>query len=210
MKKLLCLFLSLAIFCLAGCSGDENSSLDTGSIDNEIETAVSEGRFDMSDYGIGAEVAKVQEYYSGLVEDYEALHMGDGASEGHEDEAHVHDHNDELKIPYYDEDEKDGYTEIDVSDIRFYYETENKDKGITVIATDVDVFGFTMGITTKQEVEEAIGDKGKTINATADEIRFLAFPTEPLIILRYEYENRELDFYFYDNAIVTTLIRDKG
>lgn len=209
MKKLLCIVLSLTLLCFAGCSGDDSSSSDS-SIDNSVKQSVAEGKLGEIKYGLGADVTEVKEYYSGLVDEYEAIHTGDNAGEGHEDEAHVHDPNDELQIPYYDEDEDDGYTEIDVLTARFYYETDNEDKGITAIATDVDIFGFTMGITTKQEVEEAVGTDGETFNATADEIRFLAFPTEPLIILRYELENCYLDFYFYDNAIVTTLIRDKN
>lgn len=208
MKKLLSLILCLSLLCLAGCGGEDVSSTDSSS-ENKIKASVASGKLGGIKYGLGAEVNEVKDYYSGLVEDYEAIHTGENAGIGHEDEAHVHDPNDELQIPYYSEAQDDIYTEIDVLSARFYYETDNQDKGISVVATDADIFGFSMGITTKQEVEEAVGDDGETINATAEELRFLAFPFEPMIILRYELENCQLDFYFYDNAIVTTLIRNK-
>ncbi|MBQ1187286.1 MAG: hypothetical protein IIX54_06345 [Clostridia bacterium] len=206
MKKLLCIILALFVLCLAGCKSDKDvtSSL---SGNTEIETAVQNGKFVGADYGIGADVKEVKDHYKKIVEDYEAIHMGEGAGEGHEHEHHIHDANNEDKIPYYDADPEGNYVEIDVADFRFYYESKNAEKGIVAIATDADVFGFVMGSTSKQEVEEAVGKEGVTTNATEEDKIFLAFNQDNLIIFTCTYEERAVSFYFYENLLVTAVIK---
>jgi hypothetical protein len=205
MKKLLCLVLSLALLCFAGCSNDKDiSSSSNGK--TAVKDSVASGKLGNIKYGLGAKADEVSKYYSDLVKDYEAIHTGENAGVGHENEAHVHDPNDELQIPYYELGTKGKYTEIDVLTARFYYDG---DKKIEAIATDTDIFGFVMGLTSKQEVVNEVGTDGKTINATKDDLKFLSFPSEPMIIHRYELENCYLDFYFYDNALVTALIKIK-
>ena len=97
---------------------------------------------------------------------------------------------------------------IDISTARFYFENTKQDKGVSVIATDSETFGFTPGVTTKYEVEDSIKAEGETFNATDDELRFLAVRTEPVLVLRYEYEDYTLDFYFYENTLITTVLTD--
>ena len=111
------------------------------------------------------------------------------------------------EVALYDIDLKGKYTEIDVATCRFYYENKNQDKGIVAIATDTNVLGFEMGITTKQEVEEAVGKKGEVFAATKEEETFLAFPLENLTIFRVEYTKAVLDFYFYENTLVNAVLK---
>lgn len=208
MKRFLCFVLAFCMLILIGCSGDTGNNSSTGE-KSVIESAVQSGKLKDAKYGIGAAASEVNEYYKKVMDDYEAIHMGENAGVGHEDEGHIHDANDADKIPYYNLKEKGQYTEIDTSDYRFYYETQSAEKGIVAVATDTDVFGFVMGNTTKSEVENSVGKTGKTLNATESDKVFLAFPQDNMIIFRLEYqeEKKTLDFYFYENMLVTVVLK---
>lgn len=197
MKKIICLVLCFLMLCLAGCGGDkENSSSDASAL-GKIETVVAKGKLDGIEYGLGADIEKVKEYYSNLAAEYEKEHNdGDG---------HSHD----MDAPFFAEDKKDGYIIYDISFARFFYEKGKESDGISAVATDGEVFGFTPGVTTKYEVEEAMTKEGESLNATEEELFFLPVRTEPVLILRYEIEDIQLDYYFYDNTLITTVISKK-
>lgn len=198
MKKLLCLVLALSMLCLWGCGTSKDDASSQNQEISEVQKAAESGKLSASKFGLGASPKEVKEHYKKLSYDYKAAHK----EETEED----HIHSDE-KIPFYDLDLKGKYTEIDVADCRFYYENKNEDKGIVAIATDADVLGFKVGITTKQEVENSVGKKGETFNATKDEEIFLAVSIEDLMIFRVEYTDALLDFYFYDNTLVNTVLK---
>ena len=209
MKKLLCLILSMALLCLVGCGSDKDAD-PSGAGNSVIEKAVIAGTLKEAKYKIGDNADEVNNHYKKVLADYEAIHMGENAGIGHEDEGHIHDANDEDKIPYYDLSVKGAYSEIDISDFRFYFETDNKEKGIVAVATDTDVFGFVMGNTTKSEVEKSVGKTGTTLNATENDKIFVAFPQSNMIVFRLEYEEEEklLDFYFFENMLVTVVLKN--
>lgn len=196
MKRVLAVILCLALLLLAGCSGGsdkDNSSSEEGN------TIVSSGKIEGIDFGLGADVTTVKQHYSALAEEYKQNHTGeDGHNHGEEDE----------HFAYYDFTEKTDYSIIDIADARFYYLNGQEDKGIAAIATDSAAFGFTPGVTTKYEVEEATEKEGETLNATEAELVFLAVRQEDVILLRYEYDNYRLDYYFYDNMLITTVLSD--
>ena len=201
MKKIIALALRICLIsCLfAGCgkaepSADISSSTATGKIDSQA----SKGKIDGVEYGLGADIETVKAHFKELADAYEEEHGEDN-----------HDHGvTGAEAHYYYLDEYEDYTVIDVSSARFYYENGKEDKGVSVIASDSDTFGFSVGVTTKYEVEEALRAEGKSVNAGEDELRFLAVRTEPVLILRYEFGDYQLDFYFYDNLLITTVISD--
>ena len=208
MKKLLSFILILCMLCFAGCSKDKN---DTPVSDGkEVETVVQSGKFEDAGHGLGAEYETVKTHYKKVYDDYMALHSGENAGEGHEDESHNHaDGGHGEQFPYYSHEAKDEYIEIDIIDFRFYFDADNTDKGMVAIATDSDVFGLITGLATKQEVEAKVGKEGNTLNATEADLVFLAYPEEDMLVLRYEYEDSVLDFFFYENALVTSVIKAK-
>ena len=201
MKKIIALALRICLIsCLfAGCgkaepSADISSSTATGKIDSQA----SKGKIDGVEYGLGADIETVKAHFKELADAYEEEHGEDN-----------HDHGvTGAEAHYYYLDEYEDYTVIDVSSARFYYENGKEDKGVSVIASDSDTFGFSVGVTTKYEVEEALRAEGKSVNAGEDELRFLAVRTEPVLILRYEFGDYQLDLYFYDNLLITTVISD--
>ena len=201
MKKIIALALCICLIsCLfAGCcksepSEDTSSSTSTGKIDS----LASKGKIDGVYYGLGADIETVKAHYKELAEKYKEEHGEDNHDHGVTgEEGH-----------YYYLDEYDDHTVIDVSSARFYFENGKEDKGISAIASDSDTFSFSVGVTTKYEVEEALKAEGKAVNAGEDELRFLAVRTEPVLVLRYEFGDYQLDFYFYDNLLITTVIID--
>lgn len=200
MKKLLCIGLAFCMLCLCACGADKNDASSKLQENSVIADAAESGVLEVSKFGLGAAQDEVKKHYQKLVDDYNKLHKDE------DEEEHDHNHSDEI-IPFYDIDLKGKYTEIDVATCRFYYENKNQDKGIVAIATDTNVLGFEMGITTKQEVEEAVGKKGDVFAATKEEETFLAFPLENLTIFRVEYTKAVLDFYFYENTLVNAVLK---
>jgi len=193
MKRLLALLLSLLMVCFVGCSQNNNDS----SADTDIVSTAKTGKLDSVEFGLGADVEQVKEHYSKLAEEYEKEHSSEDS----------HNHNGEVSA-YYNLIKKDGYSVIDIASARFYYLNDQQEKGIAAVSTDGEVFGFTPGVTMKYEVEEAINAKGDIKSGTEDEMKFLAVRTEPIVVLRYDFENIRLDFYFYDNVLISTVILD--
>ncbi len=202
MKKIVALVLCLCfIACLfAGCGKSEEAEKSSSSSeDKSVVSIASDGKLDGVKFGLGANIEEVKAHYEALASEKE-----DNAEQVDEEE-HNHLITDQ-EAHYYAFKEKEGYNLIDISSARFYYETGKEDKGVSVIASDSDTFGFSVGITTKYEVEEAVKAKGKSFNATEAELRFLAVRTEPILVLRYEFDDYNLDFYFFDNILITTVI----
>lgn len=197
MKKLIALLLvlSLCILSLAGCRDDEGSS-SNNSATGEIDALAADGKLDDIKYGLGADIDDVKKYYSDLEAEFLSEHT--------DEDGHNHDE----EYVYYNFEKKSDYSIIDISTARFYFENDKQDKGVSVIATDSETFGFTPGVTTKYEVEDSVKAEGETFNATDDELRFLAVRTEPVLVLRYEFEDYTLDFYFFENTLITTVITD--
>ena len=213
MKKLLCLVLALAlVLSFAGCKKDEEVAEEPQVVPQNAEIAkiVNQGMFEDSVYGINEDYTVVKGYYKDLYDDYMATHSGEGEGEGHEDEIHMdgggHDHE---NFPYYELTRGDVYIEIETEKFRFYFESASNDKKVIAIATDADVFGFVSNVTTKQEIENAVGSDNETFNATEEELAFVGIRQDNTLILRYEFEKNILDFYFCENTLQTTVIRPK-
>ena len=212
MKKLVCLILALAlILCFAGCKKEEVAPEPQVVPQNaEIAKIVNQGMFEDSVYGINEDYTVVKGYYKDLYDDYMATHSGAGAGDGHEDEIHTdgggHDHE---NFPYYELTRGEVYIEIETEKFRFYFESDSSDKKVIAIATDADVFGFVSNVTTKQEIENTVGSDNKTFNATEEDLAFVGIRQDNTLILRYEFENNILDFYFCENTLQTTVIRQK-
>ncbi len=198
MKKLIALLLVLAlcILPLVGCRDENPSSSSDNSATGQIDALASDGKLGDIKYGLGANIADVKKYYSDLEAEF--------LSEHSDEDGHNHDE----EYVYYSFETKSDYSIIDIADARFYFENTKQDKGVSVIATDSETFGFTPGVTTKYEIEDSVKAEGEIFNATEDELRFLAVRTEPLLVLRYEFEDYNLDFYFYENILITTVLTD--
>ncbi len=203
MKKVISLLLSVLIIalCFAGCGGTDKDDASSSDGAGVIESAAEKGKLDTVEYGLGAEIEKVKAHYKKLADDYKN-------SLEDEDEHHDHSFDAEDNFAYYNVEKEKGYTVIETTDARFYYIPKNEEDGVLAIATDSEIFGFVPGVTTKYEVELELETEGQTVNATDKDKLLLAVESDPIVILRSTFDKYQLDFYFYDNLLITTTIVD--
>ena len=84
--------------------------------------------------------------------------------------------------------------------------SSNSKNGISVIVSTDDAFGFKNG-SSRKDVEDRLSSlKTQKLNAGEDELYFV--PLSEALILRYVSGKYQLDFYFYENALVATVLRD--
>ena len=197
MKKIVCMLLSLAIlFSLSGCKKGEGNKTGSNNSEISVEEYAKKGQIPEQKFSLGTDIQTVKQYYSDIVAQYE--------EEGPTEESPGHSHED-LEAYYFDVTEGEKTVRMATGNTTFFYEKAKADKGISVISTKDTAFGFEPGSTTKQEIEASFETKGKTLDATDDDMYFV-IQTENCVILRYTFENIKLDFYFTDNLLMTTVI----
>lgn len=198
MKKYICLVLSLVfVFSLVGCKGDEKKDDNT---QYTIAEYAAKGEIPELDFKLGADPKTVEKHYSDIVSSQDAAHSEEEQEEG------AHDHP-ELEVPFYDVVEGEKTVRIATDTVSYFYEKDKAANGISVISIQETAYGFIPGSTTKYEVETAFEQKGKTLDATEDDMYFI-IPTENCVILRYTFEKYKLDFYFSDNTLIATVLTD--
>lgn len=197
MKKIFCMLLSVAIlFSFAGCKNKEVGQGNIETSETSIEEYAKKGQIPELKFSLGSDIETVKKYYSDFVSQFE--------EEQSEEENPGHNHED-LEAYYFDVTEGEKTVRMATGNTTFFYEKAKADKGISVISTKDTAFGFEPGSTTKQEIEASFETKGKTLDATDDDMYFV-IQTENCVILRYTFENIKLDFYFTDNILMTTVI----
>ena len=195
MKKYICLILSLVfIFSLAGCKKDVEKAQLT------IAEYAIKGEIPELEFKLGTDPETVKKHYSDIVSSQDAAHSEAEQEEG----AHEHP---ELEVPFYEVVEKEKTVRIATDTVSYFYEKDKASKGISVISIQETAYGFTPGSTTKNQVETAFEQKGKTLDATEDDMYFI-IPTENCVILRYTFEKYKLDFYFSENTLIATVLAD--
>lgn len=201
MKKLIVLGLCFAMLFLAACSNtpDDEVSSQPDAL-SEIEVAAAKGELEGLKFPLRADADEVKDYFKQLEKDYLKEHGDDEQDHNHfmEDEGYA----------YYELLDMPKYMLIDTAEARYYYSGRNKSKGILAIATDNEIFGFTPGITSKYEVEAEFTTPGETVTADEGDLEMLSMAQDNLIILRYTFDDYQLDFYFSENKLITTALVD--
>ena len=198
MKKFISIILVMVfVFCFAACGVKEDDPAQNSSVENksnDIKTAVLKGEIPELQLSLGDSVEDLENYYDQLETQIE---------ESHEDgEGHVHNDNDiymnisrgTLSVTY------------EIGTEKYYYEKEKRDEGISVICSLDVAFGFNNG-TSRTDVEARLADLNtKSLQAGEDELYFV--PVPDALILRYSEGDYQLDFYFTDNQLVATVLRN--
>ncbi len=198
MKKLFTVILAvLMLFSLAACGGKDDTETPSAPAipdkSDEVAAAVSEGRIPELEFKLGDSTSDLRTRFNELLEDMEDAHEGGG---------HVHNDGDIL----LDKSEGELSMTYTVGTAGYYYEKEKSKNGIAVLLSLEDAFGFKQG-TPRADVETALAKLSlKSLNAGEDELYFVPIPEA--IILRYKKDGRQLDFYFSDNELVATVLRD--
>lgn len=199
MKKIIAILLALTfVFAFVGCKKEE-APADVSSVENrsdEIASAVAEGKIPEAEYKLGEKTSTLSNRYTEIVnEQYQ--HPEEGG--------HVHGDGD----VYYDrtEDEETVCYAFD-SKFIYYYQKDKSDKGVSAIISYDDAFGFKQG-SSRKDVEDRLSSlKTQKLNAGENELYFLRNGDGNYIVLRYVSGKYQLDFYFYENALVATVLRD--
>ncbi len=198
MKKFISIILVMVfVFCFAACGVKEDDPAQNSSVENksnDIKTAVLKGEIPELQLSLGDSVEDLENYYDQLETQIE---------ESHEDgEGHVHNDNDiymnisrgTLSVTY------------EIGTEKYYYEKEKRDEGISVICSLDAAFGFNNG-TSRTDVEARLADLNtKSLQAGDDELYFV--PLADALILRYTEGDYQLDFYFNNNQLVATVLRN--
>ena len=152
MKKILSLILAaLMLFVVfTGCEKVEdkdNSSVASKPTVQLVELA-SKGKIPEMQFGIGAGVDEVKEYYNNqIANDPQA-----------------------AEVLEYTVDE---YTKIDLGAFAYYYETENKEGGIVGVTSVDKAFGFSMNLALLEDVLAVAGENAVETLATDSELFFI-------------------------------------
>lgn len=186
MKKFLCVALCvcLALVCLASCKKDNKNSVK-GLVD--IASFAKKGQIDTCKYKIGDNADDV---VSALKEKANAA----------QDEA------DSICEVY----ESAEYTTIVTSDVNYYYDTDDKAKGITCIACFKKAFGFELGtdLKTIKEAQNKLELSGTERKLTEREAKMLnAYDNSTA--LEYSFGKCYITFIFENNCLMATLISEK-
>ena len=198
MKRILAAILAVfMLFTLAACGAKDDAEVQStpqiADKSGEIETAVAEGKIPELKFKLGDATADLRTHYNDLWQDMENSHSGEG---------HVHNDSDVL----LDKSEGDLSMTYTIGTEGYYYEKAKSKNGIAVLCSTEDAFGFKQG-TPRADVEAALAYLSlKSLNAGEDELYFVPIPEA--IILRYKKDGRQLDFYFSENELVATVLRD--
>ncbi len=186
MKKFLCIALciTLASICLTSCKKDNKNSVK-GLVD--IASFAKKGQIDTCKYKIGDNADDV---VSALKEKANAA----------QDEA------DSICEVY----EGNEYTTIVTSNVNYYYNNDDKEKGISCIACLKKAFGFELGtdLKTIKEAEENFKLSGTERSLTEKEAKMLnAYYNSTA--LEYDFSKCRIIFIFENNCLMATLISEK-
>lgn len=200
MRKLISVILCLVFvfsFVACGKNADDNASSSTVVDDKsaEVEAAVvTNGSIPELKFALGDSVYDLDAYYKNLVKEQEQAHENT--------EGHVHEEGDIL----LNISEGVLSATYEIGSAKYYYEKAKAKSGIAVVCSLGDAYGFKQG-SSKQDIEAALsGLEIKSLNAGEDELYFV--PLSEAIILRYKKGNKQLDFYFYSNELVATVLRN--
>ncbi len=178
MKKLLCVFLSLAL-CLsfAACGKDKDLANDESK--GTIDAFASQGQIPELEIKLGSTPDEATAFYN---------------------TAATENDNPDLVLG-----EMVGETAVVLSNgiDSFYYEKQNAQYGISVIAlTGGTAYGLEIAnTTTKSDVEALLSAKYTVNAATPEQLFFLPGVVDGAEVLTCSFENIRLDFFFFEDIL---------
>jgi hypothetical protein len=196
MKKAICLILSLVCaFTLVGCGKDNDTKNDK--IDLAYYAKL--GQMPEAKYTLGANPDQVIDELDGINEQEEAEHQADpNDTHGHDEEEF-----------YLEVVEGEKNVLIDNGNICYYYTKANKDKGVSLIVSYGDAFGFSLG-TVILELKNSLPSVEFTEEELSDENAFFASYVLDGTVLKAEFENSTILFVFQENELFATAIYNEN
>ncbi len=192
MKKIISLLLCLCfIFAFVGCDEDKKSAESV--IDLEYYAKI--GQIPEVKYALGADADDTAIELSGLMSE---------TPEETPDDQHNHDQQDF----FYEYVEGEDNILLDNGTIGYYYNKDNKEKGISYIVCYDKAFGFELG-TVSVEIKEQLPEYKFKEEEVSDENAFFATYISNGTVLKTEIKNVVIMFVFQENELFATAIYDK-
>ena len=196
MKKLLSIFVCFALFLtFTACKGKNDENNNTSKIDLEYYAKI--GKMPEIDFTLGDDVDDVIAKLTKKQNEIDAEHQDDP------DHSHTHDQAEFI----FNVIEGEKNVLIDNGVANYYYNKNNKDKGISYIVNYDTAFGIEKGALVSEVQSHLTGYELKQIDATKEEIFFASYITDATV-LRYEIKNVVIMFVFQENQLYATAMYD--
>ena len=189
MKKVIALLLTLSLlFCFAGC--DKNNDNNGSGYGIDINYYIGVGQISEAKYGIGLNPDEIEND----AENQSGEHNHEGG-DGHEG-----------IISYEDYQGKEAYI---VDGFYYCFETGEEQNGISCIIGTDTVYGFTAGVATKFEINEAISGLSPETKVSGEEDFFyMPFAMENVDTLICKNGKNVLKFYFEEDILIAACVYD--
>ncbi len=195
MKKLVSLLLLLVfVLTLCSCGGDKQKDKHI------VEIEAAKGELDGIGFALGTDMETIIEHYEDIVEQLE------DSDKEHSDS--MHDHT--LAEEFITEDDLGKYCSVmTVTDLYYYIDEKDDDKEKAAVAvTFNDVHEFAIGIAMPDDVKAALSATPEERKAQESDMFFLPSFEENCLLLRYTYDNYQLDFLFVDDFLSAVALTD--
>ncbi len=200
------LLAALLLAAPAGC-GDggqeetsQTSSQVTVSHPVDVLAEAAAGRMTGAPVVIGQSVEEVKKLYGYVDEDEET--NGDQGDDAVEES----DVTSGESLPYMTLNEGDTMVQMFTGEVDYYYRKAQADKGVSFMASVVDVYGFEIGITMPDDVRNAIAAQPTESVPAAEDFFFLPDTPEDTLRLTYTAGARQVDFYFSEEFLIAVTL----
>lgn len=202
MKRIICIMiaaaLTLCVFSLASCSKENanNTATTAKSALNTLEnvkTLAIQGKIDTVEYGLGTKADSIIEKYSTTA----ASTAETTANNAQEQEMRV-----------FDVTEKKDYTRIILDTAQFFYNNDDPNKQIGVIACTADAYNFKAGNCYSDDVIDALGKPDSTDVPAAEDLIYTFGVPQGVSRITYKFNKIRLDFVFVDDNLIATVLTD--
>lgn len=203
MKRIICIMISAAVavtaMSLCGCSvgNANNTPTTTKSALNTLENVknlAKSGKIDTVEYTLGTKADSIIQKYSTT-----AAENTDSTADD--------DHNHENDI-VFDVTEKTDYTRIILDTAQFFYNNDDPNKQIGVIACTADAYNFKAGNCYSDDVIDALGKPDSTDIPAAEDLIYTFGVPSSVSRITYNFDNIRLDFVFVDDNLIATVLTD--
>ncbi|MGN0115704.1 MAG: hypothetical protein ACI396_10290 [Acutalibacteraceae bacterium] len=204
MKRKICMIIAVVIavtaITLSSCSvgGTNNTPTTTKAALNSLENVkklATQGKIDTVEYALGTKADSIIDKYGTTA----------AADDTDTTAADDHDHENEH---VFDVTEKTDYTRIILDTAQYFYNNDDANKQIGVIACTADAYNFKAGNCYSDDVVDALGKPdSKDIPAAEDLIYTFGVPSG-VSRITYKFGKIRLDFVFVDDNLIATVLTD--
>ena len=191
MKKIFAVLIALSlVFCLCGCSKDNDDTLKTEHT-VDVEYYAKLGKIKECEYQLHSSANDMKEAFDKIDEEN---------AENEDEYGHTHS--------VYSLMELDDYSLLAYDNANYYYEDTSDDEVFAIVALDT-AYDFPIG-TLNVEVKSALSKFEAEEKQGNEEIIFFMANPEKYTYIDYQFGNNTVAFIFENNALCATLLADSS